>query len=62
MGALPKQKLSKGRGRRRRSHNALHPVGLVECPSCHSMRLPHHVCPSCGAYRGESVLEVEDER
>lgn len=59
MTPLPKRKLSKGRSRRRRSHHALSRVKLTECPSCHNMRLPHHVCPTCGAYRGVSVVEVE---
>jgi large subunit ribosomal protein L32 len=59
MTPLPKRKLSKGRTRRRRNHNALVQAKLVECPSCHEMRLPHHVCLNCGSYRGEKVLEVE---
>ncbi|MBN1400577.1 MAG: 50S ribosomal protein L32 [Anaerolineae bacterium] len=59
MTPLPKRKLSKGRTRRRRNHDALTRVKLVECPSCHHMRLPHHVCPNCGSYRGETVLEIE---
>jgi len=61
MGALPKQKPSKGRKHRRRSHHALRAANLVECPSCHNMHLPHHVCPFCGVYRGEVVVEVEGE-
>jgi large subunit ribosomal protein L32 len=61
MTPLPKRKLSKGRGRRRRSHDALKARVLVECPACHEPRLPHRVCPSCGNYRGMSVLQVESE-
>jgi ribosomal protein L32 len=26
------------------------------------MRLPHHVCPDCGTYKGETVLEMEAEK
>jgi len=59
MTPLPKRKQSKGRTRRRRNHDALTMVKLVECPSCHSMRLPHRVCPGCGYYRGQPVLRVE---
>jgi len=59
MGALPKRKLSKGRTARRRSHMALQPVQLVPCPQCHALRRPHHVCPNCGTYRGNKVLEVK---
>ena len=60
MTPLPKRKLSKGRSRRRRSHDALTPAKLVECSSCHEVRLPHHVCPNCGHYRGMDVIEVEE--
>lgn len=58
MTPLPKRKLSKGRTRRRRNHDALTPQKLVECPSCHEMRLPHRVCPNCGNYRNEAVIRV----
>ena len=61
MGALPKRKLSKGRRDRRRSHLALKPASLVVCPQCKNLRLPHHVCPTCGSYRGAEMVEVEGE-
>ena len=57
----PKRKHSKGRTHRRRAHDALVLNGLIECPTCHAMRLPHTVCPSCGSYKGEKVLEVQNE-
>ncbi|MBC7236052.1 MAG: 50S ribosomal protein L32 [Chloroflexi bacterium] len=59
MTPLPKRKQSKGRTRRRRAHQALTALKLVECPSCHEMRRPHHICPSCGSYDGETVIEVK---
>ncbi|MGQ9459387.1 MAG: 50S ribosomal protein L32 [Anaerolineae bacterium] len=62
MGALPKKKVSKGRRDRRRSHHALRALHLVECPQCHTLRQPHRVCPSCGYYRGEEVVEVKAEK
>ncbi len=54
--ALPKRKSSKARQGNRRSH--LRPPTLVPCPQCHSLKLPHHVCPSCGSYRGREVVEI----
>ncbi len=59
MGATPKQRISSKHRGDRRAHQALKPVQLVECPQCHNMRMPHHVCPSCGTYRGRQVLEVK---
>lgn len=55
----PKRKHSKGRTHRRRAHDALTRIQLVECPSCHAPRPQHRVCPSCGNYRGKVVLEVK---
>ena len=62
MPPLPKRKLSKGRRDRRRSHDALSKLNLVECPQCHNKHLPHRVCPNCGIYRGRAVLLVEEEK
>ncbi len=62
MGALPKRKISKGRRDRRRSHLALTKARLVLCPQCREPRLPHHVCPSCGSYKGVQVVEVESKK
>jgi large subunit ribosomal protein L32 len=57
MGAVPKRRISKARRGGRRSHEALQPPHLVACPQCHEPRLPHHVCPSCGYYKGVEVAK-----
>jgi large subunit ribosomal protein L32 len=62
MGALPKRKLGKGRKGRRRSHLALAARNMVRCSKCHAMRLPHEVCPSCGNYKGNVVIEMKSEK
>ncbi|MBL7165464.1 MAG: 50S ribosomal protein L32 [Dehalococcoidales bacterium] len=62
MGALPKRKISKARKGRRRSHDQLSAPALVSCPQCHSPRLPHHVCPTCGSYAGREVVEVKSPK
>lgn len=59
MTPLPKRKTSKGKTRRRRSHDGLTAANLVVCPACRAKRLPHTVCPNCGNYRGEEVIRVE---
>jgi large subunit ribosomal protein L32 len=58
---LPKKKLSKGRRDRRRAHDSLTSINLVQCSNCGEMRLPHTVCPSCGHYQGREVIAVEKE-
>ncbi|MDQ4100379.1 MAG: 50S ribosomal protein L32 [Chloroflexota bacterium] len=60
--ALPKQRVSRHRQGNRRRHHFLKPPQLVECRNCHQMRRSHHVCPSCGYYRGRQVIEIEERR
>jgi large subunit ribosomal protein L32 len=59
---LPKRKLSKGRRDRRRAHDALMAMNLVQCSQCGEMRLPHTVCPNCGHYQGREVISTEKEK
>lgn len=62
MPPLPKRKISKGARNRRRSHLALTPVHLVDCPQCHAKRRPHQVCPACGYYKGKEIIEIETSK
>ena len=56
MPPLPKRKYAKARQGERRAHLGLEPINVTECPNCHRARLPHHVCPHCGYYRGREVV------
>ncbi|MBW2109377.1 MAG: 50S ribosomal protein L32 [Deltaproteobacteria bacterium] len=58
--ALPKGKVSKSRGRKRRTHQKARIPNLSACPQCSEPRLSHHVCPSCGYYKGRAVVETEE--
>jgi large subunit ribosomal protein L32 len=60
MGALPKQKTSKARQGKRRSHLHLTLPQLEECPNCKTMKRAHHVCPECGTYRGRQILRIKE--
>ena len=31
----------------------------TECPQCHEMVRPHHICAHCGHYKGKEIMEVE---
>lgn len=55
--AVPKRRTSKSRKRKRRTHWKLKAPNLVECPQCHEFKLSHRVCPACGHYKGEDVVE-----
>ncbi|MDP2919333.1 MAG: 50S ribosomal protein L32 [Dehalococcoidia bacterium] len=59
MAPLPKRKYAKARQGKRRAHLGLKAAALVECPQCHSPKLPHHVCPTCGSYKGRDVVEIK---
>jgi large subunit ribosomal protein L32 len=60
MPPLPKQKQSRTRRNKRRTHHAIKPSNTVQCSNCGEMRLPHRVCPNCGYYKGREVVEVEE--
>ena len=57
--AVPKKKTSKSRKGMRRSHDGLTAPSYAECPQCHEMARPHHICGHCGYYKGKEVMEVE---
>ncbi len=61
MGALPKQKISRSKQGRRRSHQALVAPQLVACSNCGAMRKPHTVCDTCGYYKDEQIIEVRQK-
>lgn len=61
MGAVPKRRISKARAGRRQSHLALRATKVVNCPQCGAPVRPHHVCLSCGTYRGVQVIQIEEE-
>ena len=58
--AVPKRKVSKARRDKRRSNVwKLALPGMVKCPKCGEMVMPHRACRSCGTYKGREVLKVE---
>jgi len=62
MGALPKQRISRHRQGNRRRHIYLTAPALVSCRNCGETKRPHHVCPSCGYYRGRQVIVIEERQ
>jgi len=62
MPPLPKRKYSKARQGKRRGHLGSVLPRLEYCPQCHSPKLVHHVCPTCGSYAGREVIEVKSPK
>lgn len=55
---VPKQRHTKSRRNRRRSHHALGKIKLSLCSKCKEPVLAHHFCPFCGTYKGREVIDV----
>jgi len=56
--AVPKQKQSKGRTKRRRAHQALVGIKTVRCSHCGQEMQQHRVCPNCGYYKEKEIINV----
>lgn len=59
MAPLTKRKYAKSRQRERRGHMKIPASNIGTCPQCHSPRLSHHACPSCGNYDGREAIKIE---
>ena len=58
---LPKQKISRTRTRKRRSHHAQLATNYTDCPRCNSPKLPHAACDKCGYVRRGLSLDIKKE-
>ncbi len=52
----PKKKTSRRVRNNRRSHHRAIIVTPTKCTNCSELVVPHTVCPSCGYYKGKSVI------
>lgn len=60
--ANPKYKTSRSKTRRRRTHVKVDAPNFTTCPNCKSSTLPHHICGSCGYYKGRKVFNLEEAK
>lgn len=59
--AVPKSKVSRSRRDKRRSSVwKLEAPGLVKCPQCGELKMPHRVCGNCGYYKGKEIVKQEE--
>ena len=59
--AVPFRKVSKTRGRKRRTHYKISAKTVTTCPKCGATVKPHRVCSACGTYKGKEVITKEAE-
>lgn len=60
--AVPKKRLSKARGRSRRTHWKLALPGITACAQCSEPKLSHRICPNCGYYKGRDAVAAAKEK
>ena len=60
--AVPARRVSKAKKNSRRSSVwKLESPTLVRCDHCKKLTVPHRACGYCGYYKGNAVVEMEDE-
>ena len=61
--AVPKKRTSKSRKGMRRAHDFIkYKAAITECESCSAIKLSHHICETCGYYRGIKILDVKESQ
>lgn len=60
--AEPKKRTTRSKRGSRRAHQALKPITLISCPKCKQMIKPHQVCPFCGTYKKEKILDFDKKK
>lgn len=59
--AHPKRQSSVQRQRKRRTHYKATLPNLGPCGHCAKPILSHRVCPFCGFYKGQQVVEIKQK-
>ena len=59
--AHPKKRMSPVRSGNRRRNIGLDLPATQACPNCKTQMIKHHVCPTCGEYRGRVVIDMPIE-
>ena len=62
--ATPKRKTSHARTAQRKAQylGALSAPSTMSCAHCGEMTLSHRACPSCGYYKGRSVVPIKEDK
>ncbi|MYE38070.1 MAG: 50S ribosomal protein L32 [Candidatus Spechtbacteria bacterium SB0662_bin_43] len=60
--AVPKNRHTKSRRNKRRSHIKLSPAPHGICEKCGVRTPPHFLCENCGSYKGREMVDVLKKR
>lgn len=60
--AMQKNKTSKQRKRTRAANWKISAPNLSECPKCGELVASHQVCPNCGSYDGNTVVDMSEKK
>lgn len=58
--AQPKRKSCHSRAAKRATHKKASMPAMSKCPRCGAVKLPHAICPSCGYYKDEEMIKIEE--
>jgi large subunit ribosomal protein L32 len=53
--AVPKRKTSQSRRDKRRATHAISAPRVNTCANCGQPKRPHHMCLTCGTYKGREI-------
>lgn len=56
--AVPKRKTTPHKRKLRRGQHVIKMRGHSLCQNCGENKYPHHICASCGVYRGRQVVDM----
>ena len=59
--AVPKRKTSKSRRDMRRTHKKTAALTITTCAQCGEPKRPHHLCMSCGTYKGRTLMDTDED-
>ncbi len=60
--AVPFRRTSKTKKRMRRTHLKKTASTLTTCPNCKAAIKPHRMCPKCGFYKGQEIVNTTKEK
>jgi large subunit ribosomal protein L32 len=58
--AVPKRRKSLSKKNSRRATHKISARAYNICETCGAPCIPHRICASCGTYKGEVVLDMEE--